>query len=176
MIENNIYQTDRILLRRFLPEDIDAIHEMRSDADFMEHLSEPESREQVVSWIEYVSSFWQFNAGVWAVILKETQETIGWCSVWSLLEFPMGEMEIGYAINKRYAGKGFATEVARFAVNYTFQVRKAKRVNAVATPTNFASHRIMEKLGMKQAGQRFLPRYNMEMVYYSISLDEYNPQ
>lgn len=174
MSENERYETRRLILRRFVSEDLDAIYKLRSNADFMKHLSQAESPEEVSSWIEYVSKFWQYKAGFWAVVLKETEETIGWCHSWTLLEFPMGEMEICYAISPEYAGKGLATEAARVALDYAFNVRKAEKVNAVAMPTNYGSHRIMEKLGMHRSGQMFFPSYNMEMIYYSISLEEYS--
>jgi len=173
MTNANSFETENLLLRHFTSNDVDPIYELRSDAEFMQHLTPIESREGVVSWIEYFSSYWKFNAGFWAVVLKETNETIGWSGSWSQLEFEIGKMEIGYAIAKKYAGKGFATEAARVALDYTFKVRSAERVFALATPGNTASHRIMEKLGMQVEGQQFFTSYNMEMIYYAISREEF---
>ena len=166
---NEYFETERLILRRFQAEDQDAICALRSDSEFMKYLARTETREESNSWIEYVSRFWKYNAGFWAVVLKETNETIGWCGSWSLLEFEIGKMEIGAAIAKKYAGRNLATEALRVALDYTFTVRGAEKVYALRTPNNVASHRITEKLGMQLEGQRFFPSYKMEMVYHAIT-------
>lgn len=170
---NDLYETERLILRRLTVEDTDAIFAMRSDHDFMRHLTKCETREEARDWIEFVSSYWKYNAGFWAVVHKETNQTIGWCGTWTLLEFEPGVMEIGYAIVKEFEGKGLATEAAKFALRYAFETRQALAVNAVATAENYGSHRIMQKLGMRFGGKQFFPAYNMEMVYYAISRAEY---
>lgn len=173
MTDDNVFETERLILRQFVSEDAHAIFRLRSDSEFMQHLRRAESREESDSWMEYVSSFWRFNAGFWAVVLKETHETIGWSGTWSQLEFEIGKMEIGYAIAKKYWGKGLATEAAHVARDYTFRVRGAEKIYALAAPENIASHRIMGKLGMQIEGQRFFSSYNTEMVYYAINREQF---
>ncbi len=170
---NDFYSTERLILRRLTNEDTDAIFAMRSDAEFMRHLTRCETREEARAWIEFVSSFWKYNAGFWAVVYKESGATIGWCGTWTLLEFEPGVVEIGYAIAKEFEGRGLATEAAKFALNYAFEIRRAVAVNAVATAENYGSQRIMQKLGMRFGGKQFFPAYNKEMVYYSVSRADY---
>ncbi len=173
MIANDMYETERLILRRFGDEDRDAIYRLRSNPEFMQYLTRVESREESGFWIEYFSRFWKYNAGFWAVVLKETGETVGWCGTWSLLEFEIGKMEIGAAIAKKYSGRNLATEALQVALEYTFNVRGAENVYALRTPNNLASHRITEKLGMRLEGQRFFPSYKKEMVYHAITREEF---
>lgn len=169
-----IIETERLRLRRFVETDVDAINRLRADADFMRHLGNAESRDETASWLRYVSGFWQYNAGFWAVVSKETNQTIGWSGTWSLLEFDIGTVEIGYAVGREFWGGGLATEAAQAALAFAFEVRRAEAVCAVAAPENAASLRVMQKLGMRFGGKRFFPAYNREMVFHRIARAEYN--
>lgn len=162
-------ETERLLLRAFVAEDFEAIHKLRSDAEFMKYLRRDETRSESMEWIKNASSYWKFGIGFWAAVLKETNETIGWCGVWLQAEFEKDEMEIGYAIAKKHGGKGLATEAAKFALEYAFSLHGVDRIYALATPENAASQQVMKKLGMQKTGQQFISAYEKEMVCYKIA-------
>lgn len=166
-------ETERLILRRFTDADADAIAAMRGDAAFMRFIKKPESRRDAVDWMQMVSRYWDTDGfGFWAVVLKETDETIGWSGSWSLWETK--EVEIGFAIAPPFWGRGLATEAAEVALEYSFETRRAARTVAVAMPENYASRRVMEKLGMSLEGQKFFRSYGLELVYYSMTQQEYN--
>lgn len=165
-------ETQRLILRRFEDADADAIYAMRSDAEFMRFIKQPESRKQAVGWMRMVSRYWETdNFGFWAVVEKRSGETIGWSGTWNLWE--TGEKEIGFAIARKFWGRGFATEAASVALRYSFENRKAEKTVAVAIPENAASRRVMEKLGMKPEQQRYFGSYGLELICYSITKEEY---
>jgi ribosomal-protein-alanine N-acetyltransferase len=138
----------------------------------MRYIKPPESRKDAISWMQMVSRYWDTDGfGFWAVVLKETNETIGWSGTWSLWE--TNEVEIGFAIAPRYWGQGLATEAAQVALQYSFEKRFAAKTIAVAMPENYASRRVMEKLGMFLQGQKFFRSYGLELVYYSITQQDY---
>lgn len=166
------FETERLILRRFADEDVDAIHKMRSDAEFMRFIHKTESRSQAKNWINMVSRYWETSGfGFWAVVSKETNETIGWSGTWNLAE--TSEPEIGFAIAKAFWGKGLATEAANFALKYTFEKRHARKVVAVTMPENAASRRVMEKIGMSFESQIYYKSYGLELALYAMTRTDF---
>jgi RimJ/RimL family protein N-acetyltransferase len=165
-------ETERLILRRFCDADVDAIAAMRADARFMRFIKTVETRRETVAWMRMVSERWtRENLGFWALVLKDTGATIGWSGTWQLWE--TNEPEIGFAVAREFWGKGFATEAAQFALQFTFENRKAERTIAVAMPENAASRRVLEKLGMRFMQTRYFGSYGLTLVYYGITKNEY---
>ena len=166
-----ILETERLLLRRFTANDIDAVFAMRSDADLMRFIRAPQTdRKEAESWINLVSSRWESERiGFCAVIEKASQQFVGWCGLWRLKE--TDETEVGYALVKDFRGKGFASEAAEAFLVYGFEVLLLKEIVAVARPENRASRAVMERIGMSyDYTGRF---YESDLAHYSITREEF---
>jgi ribosomal-protein-alanine N-acetyltransferase len=163
-------ETERLLLRKMNKNDIDSIFAMRSDTDVMRYIREPQNRQESANWIELVSSKWKTHKiGFCAVILKETNELIGWCGLWVLAE--TGEIEVGYAIMKKFWQQGFAYETAKAFLDYGFNQLNLPKIVAVGKPENTGSRKVMEKLGMKF--DHIGKYYELDLVHYTITKDEF---
>jgi ribosomal-protein-alanine N-acetyltransferase len=165
-----MFETDRLILRPLVEKDIDAIYAMRSDREVMRFIREPQNRNESISWIELVSSRWETERiGFCAVVDKQTDAFLGWCGTWRLKE--TGEFEIGYAIGRKFWGKGYAPEAALKLLDYAFETLNSDVIVAVALPENTASRRVMEKLGMSYdyTGEF----YERSLVHYSITKLKY---
>ncbi len=165
-----MFETERLILRKFDEPDADAIFAMRSDRDVMRFIREPQNRNETLNWLKLVSRYWKTEKiGFCAMIEKTTNKFIGWCGLWRLKE--TGELEIGYAIAREFWGNGFATEAARKFLGYGFDELNFEKIVAVAAPENRASRRVMEKLGMTfdHIG-RF---YERDLAHYSILKKDY---
>ena len=105
-------ETERLFLRRFSENDIDAVFAMRSDADVMQFIREPQTnRSEAESWVKLVSSRWDTDKiGFCALFEKSSGKFIGWCGLWRLKE--TDETEVGYALVRDFQGKGYATEAS----------------------------------------------------------------
>lgn len=163
-------ETKRLILRRLDETDVDAIYAMRSDADVMRFIREPQSYNESANWVKLVSSRWAGeNIGFCAIIEKSSNEFAGWCGLWQLKE--TGEIEIGYAVAREFWGKGYATETANEFLTYAFEKLQLEKIAAVAQPENAASRRVMEKLGMRYdyTGEF----YGRDLVHYSITREEF---
>ena len=164
-------ETGRLFLRKFNENDIDLVFAMRSDADLMRFIREPQAnRAEAESWVKLVSSRWAAEKiGFCAVIEKSSKQFIGWCGLWRLKE--TDEVEIGYALIKDFRGRGYATEASEAFLIYGFETLNLKEIVAVARPENRASWRVMEKLGMTyDYTGKF---YERDLVHYSISREEF---
>ncbi len=63
-----------------------------------------------------------------------------------------GAVEIGYGIVSEYRRRGFATEVARGLLAHAFADQAVDRVIAETLPELFGSIRVLEKIGLRLAG------------------------
>ena len=63
-------------------------------------------------------------------------------------------IKVGYTIDPRFQGRGYATEAVKALVDYAFTTLDADIVRAYAGAENTPSIRVMEKVGM-----RFMERF-----------------
>ena len=77
--------------------------------------------------------------------------------------------ELGWIVNKRYWGRGFAAEAARALVDHFSTHFAVNHFIAHCDADNVASWRIMEKLGMERTGS-YGGRRNRSAVQDSIEL------
>ena len=144
-------ETPRLFLRQWTPEDREPFYRINSDPRVMEHfpgtLSRSES-EQLIVGIE--SHFARHGFGLFAAELRETRQFIGFIGI-SIPAFDapfMPAVEIGWRLDPAFWNRGLATEGARAVLRYAFDVLELKEVVSFTVPDNFASRRVMEKLGM----------------------------
>lgn len=148
-------ETDRLRLRLCVPEDIDALYDIRSRADVNRYLySAAMSREEVQAKLdERISKYSRLvepgDSLLLAVERKDTGEMIGDVS-FNWLPGEHQQVEIGYVLHPGHHGQGFATEAARPLLRVAFEVVKAHRVIGRLDGRNAASGRVLAKLGMRQ--------------------------
>jgi RimJ/RimL family protein N-acetyltransferase len=78
--------------------------------------------------------------------------------------------DIGYSLLPDYRGQGFALEAARAVVSQARDRLGLERLNAIVAPTNGASIRLLEKLGMQEQGAVRMPGEDEDIALYSLSL------
>jgi ribosomal-protein-alanine N-acetyltransferase len=59
---------------------------------------------------------------------------------------------VGYAISKKYRGKGFATKIIKKAILFVKRKIKIHAIEATVDPKNIASKKTLEKIGFKSVG------------------------
>ena len=148
----NVLETERLLLRHFTTEDAADNYRIYTDPDNMRFMGRrPDSvqfeREHI---LKHITNYYEKHGfGLWAVILKENKRLIGRCGlIYQQIEGAQ-ELEVSYLIDKKYWGKGLASEAVRATVRLAFEEYKFPRVVAVINPENVASVRVAEKVGMK---------------------------
>jgi len=74
---------------------------------------------------------------------------IGYCGLFFFPDIEgQAEVEIGYRLARSVWGKGYATEAAKAVRDYAFNVLRLERLIAMIDPSNIASIRVAEKIGM----------------------------
>ena len=76
---------------------------------------------------------------------------------------------MGYILDDRFWGKGYAAEGAQACLNYAFSVLHAPRVIADIRPENTASRRVAARLGMQEEGvfDKFYYGKHMPHIIYA---------
>lgn len=163
-------ETERLLLRRFSLADVDEIYAIYCKYEVMKYVGGIRTRGQVENYIEMMLKSWQKNQfGMWAISWKNEAKILGDGGL-SFLDKTL-EIEVGYVLDKPYWNLGLATEVAQASLRYGFEFLNLEKIVAVANPKNFASRRVMEKVGMRYEKDAF--HYRTNVVYYSISKSDY---
>ena len=166
-------ETERLFLRVFKPEDLDARHVIKNDPDVYEYLPPyytPPTREKVGEAIALSIQRWREKGlGEFAVIERVSGDLIGYCGLMNLDKTE--EIEIYYGFPKKYWGKGYATEAARAVLKFAFGKAKLAQVVGVTNPENIASQKVLQKIGLKYQGQ--ITCYQMDCSYFRISRDEF---
>ena len=144
-------ETDRLILREWLPEDLAPFIALNKDPRVMECmpklLTEAESTE-LANKIR--TRFEKQGFGLFACVIKDTGEFIGYVGL-NMPEFEAHFtpcVEIGWRLAYHAWGKGYASEAARAVLQVGFEKFVLDEIVAFTVPTNIRSRRVMEKIGM----------------------------
>lgn len=138
-------------MREMTQEDFPALCRIMQDEEVMYAYEGAFNEEEVQGWLDRQRMRYQkLGFGLWAVVLKESNEMIGQCGLtmqpWKEEEV----LEIGYLFQRAFWHKGYAAEAARGCKKYAFEVLKAKEVCSIIRDTNTASRRVALRNGMEK--------------------------
>ncbi|MDD3244236.1 MAG: GNAT family N-acetyltransferase [Eubacteriales bacterium] len=176
-----LLETDRLLLRRFRPQDSQAVFQnWTSDQRVTEFLRWPthetvDTAQRVVQM--WVDGYAHDNFYQWAIVLKNGSDApIGTIGVAEQNE-DLGIVQIGYCVGSRWWHQGIASEAFAGILPFLFEQVKANRIEAQHDPCNPNSGKVMMKCGLKYEGTlREADQSNRGVVdaaVYSILAREY---
>lgn len=140
-----VLETGRLLFRDHTLDDLEPFCAMEADPEVRRWVGgAPRTREAAErKFREVYLLLVRDRMGMWATVLKENGQYIGYCGV-----YPNdGEASLGYHLARPYWGRGLATEAARAFVDFGFRELKLPRIVAMVEVGNDASKHILEKLG-----------------------------
>lgn len=150
-----VLKTPRLLLREIMPEDAEAIFEIRRDYEVTRlNTGEPLQRvEQAAALIRSIRAGYAEQSELrWGITLKNrTDVVIGMCgyNYWVCRDF---RACVGYDLARAYWGRGIMTEAMRAVIEFGFEEMELNRIEADASAENIASIRVLEKLGFQREG------------------------
>ena len=169
-----VLETDRLILRTWIQEDIDKLAVMNMDPRVMEYFPSTQDYQTTVKLIKHSNNlFNQHGFCLYATELKETGEMIGFVGL-NIPDFEIPNfkpiqkpiVEMGWRLAFEYWGKGYATEGAKAVLDQGFNTLNLKEIVAFTPFNNLRSRRVMEKIGLK---------HNEKDDYDAKSFDENNP-
>lgn len=149
-------ETDRLILRRFLYEDADAMYKnWASDNEVTKYLMWPTHTRLEISQNvtqDWVNSYSNESYYQWAIVLKDNgDEPIGCIGLVNVKE-DISMVHIGYCIGRCWWHKGITSEALKGVMDYLFNVVEVNRIESRHDPRNPNSGKVMEKCGMKYEG------------------------
>lgn len=179
MLSMPILETDRLIIRPFVLDDLDDVHrlldiELGDDTAARDMAALRSARERWLRWTalgyDELAGLFQPPYGDRAVTLRDSGAIVGACGLVPLLA-PFGQLremssadkaddarapqanstEVGlyYAISPSVRRKGYATEAARALIDYALGDLRLHRIAAGTTYDNTASIGVMRRLGMR---------------------------
>jgi ribosomal-protein-alanine N-acetyltransferase len=149
---NRIIATDRIFLRPFCIADIEPFAKICSNPKVMRYIGDGKPvgldiiAEKIPEWIKLYENQ---KYGLMALVLKETNELIGFCGLIHQTVDGAEYIELGYRLAEAYWGKGIATEAALAVKDYAFNTLNIPMLISIIHHQNDASKRVAKKVGME---------------------------
>jgi RimJ/RimL family protein N-acetyltransferase len=149
--------TDRLRIRDFSLDDLDALTNLWSDPDVEGWMTDhgPRTPEGVMRWlydtISYNDERPQESRNC-SLIEFSSGNVVGWIGIGPSSTGPPDEYNFAYALLPGYRGIGYGTEALIAVIDYCFKELKVKRFCGETAVGNVASERVMIKAGMHKTG------------------------
>jgi RimJ/RimL family protein N-acetyltransferase len=143
--------TERLLLRQWRDNDLKPFAALNADSEVMRYFPAPLTPAQSDEFARYVyATIDRQGWGLWAVEVRGGAPFIGFVG----LNRPSFEahftpaVEVGWRLDKRHWGHGYATEAASASLTFAFEQLHLAEVVSFTTAANEPSRRVMQRLGM----------------------------
>ena len=175
-----ILTTERLLLRDFVETDWRAVLAYQQDPLYLRYDKwTSRTGEEVREFIQVFLDHQKQSPRIkfqFAITLKSDGQLIGNCGVRrNSSESPEGDM--GYELDPKHWGNGYATEAARAVMQFGFSRMNLRRISAWCVAENVGSARVLEKLGMQLKARRRKHQYFKgrwwNTLSYEISYEEW---
>ncbi len=164
-------ETERLYLREMEQSDYESLCRIMQDEKTMHAYEGAFSDEEVQGWLNrQIKRYNEHGFGLWAVILKETDEMIGQCGL-TMQHWKEDEvLEIGYLFERKHWHKGYAAEAAKACKAYAFETLNTPEVYSIIRDTNTASQNVAVRNGMtiKDRGIKHFRGIDMPHYLYSV--------
>lgn len=147
-------ETERLILRAIMPEDVESIFDIFSKEEIMKYygMYPIETTEQAEKLIHNLNCCFEKNIGIrWAIVLKKDNKLIGTCGYHNWNK-PHSRAEIGYELSDDYWGQGFMKEVLKAVIPFGFDNMDLNRIEALVYPENTSSNMLLKKIGFEKEG------------------------
>ena len=134
MTTRSILETERLILREFTLDDVEAFFELCTNPDVTRYTGDGgvASLEQARGFLlDYpIADYRKYGFGRWACVLKSSGVVIGFAGLKYLED--VKEVDIGYRFLPAYWGIGLATEACRPTLEYGFARQGCWRAHIAA--------------------------------------------
>jgi beta-phosphoglucomutase-like phosphatase (HAD superfamily)/RimJ/RimL family protein N-acetyltransferase len=145
-----IATTDRLIIRELTVEDITNMYHIYQNPEVKKYIDNLDDYleieiEKHKAYIKNVYEF--FGYGLWGVFNRENGELIGRCGIQNREIDGKVEIEIGYLLDQKHWGLGYAMECTRAVLLYTFEYLGINRVVAQIHKMNTRSINLAKRMG-----------------------------
>ena len=174
-----VLETERLILRKFLPRDADDMYEYSSNPETTKFLTwlPHESLVYTKEYLRFIIKKYKTGEFLdWGITLKSNGKFIGTCGFTSV-DFENSRAEIGYVLNPSYQKNGYAVEAVKRVLDYSFYDLEFNRVEAKVMEGNEPSISLLKKIGMRHEGtfkkELYIKGEFKNIMHFAICREEY---
>lgn len=166
-----ILETERLFLREMKQSDFQDLAEILKNPKVMYAYEHDFSDNDVQIWLDrQIRRYTKYGFGLWAIILKSTNEMIGQAGLTMQPYKNIEVFEIGYLLKENFWHNGYAREAARGCKKYAFEHLKKDKVYSIIKANNLSSIKVAESIGMHKEDEFITQYYNGDMLHYLYSV------
>lgn len=158
-----VLETERLILRKPAPQDIQMLYEIRSDAETMQYIPRPlaKTMEDAADLLNMIIGFIDRNEKInWSITEKGNDTMLG------MIGYPNFKpenyrAEVGYVLHKDYLRRGITQQALLAVLDYGFTSMGLHSIEAIIRPQNEASIALVEKVGFTREA------YFRDYVYHN---------
>jgi RimJ/RimL family protein N-acetyltransferase len=148
-----VLETPRLVLRRLVPDDLDALSVLHAQESFWHYpFRRGQTRDETRRFLERTSELYdRESVALAAVVLRANGELMGWAglSIPCFLPEVLPAVEVGWRLGQQFWGLGYATEAGRAWVNHGFEDHGLEEILSIYQAENVASAAVMSRLGFR---------------------------
>jgi ribosomal-protein-alanine N-acetyltransferase len=150
-IMTTITQTQRIIIREFILDELDIYLNHFAGEEFLRYIPKRTREQRINIFNTAINNYSESKTtGIWGMFNKVDGSFIGSCLLRPFEDNP-SILELGYSIEQHLWGQGFASEMAAGMVAHAFAKNTIIEVVAITSLPNIASQRVLEKAGLLRA-------------------------
>ena len=166
-----ILETERLYLREMNQSDFEDLAEILQNPRVMYAYEHDFSDNDVQEWLDrQITRYKKYGFGLWAVILKSTDEMIGQAGLTMQPYKDTEVLEIGYLLKEIFWHHGYASEAANGCKKYAFEQLNRDKVYSIIKSDNYASMKVTKSMGMKKEDEFVTQYYNGDMLHFLYSI------
>ena len=148
-------ETERLLMREWRGEDLDAYAAIYADPEVTRFLGGPVDRTDAWRRMALMAGHWVVRGyGNWVLERREDGRMIGRAGLWQPEGWP--GLEVGWLLARDAWGHGYATEAGAASCDWARRELGAPEIISIIALANTASRRVAERLGMTVREERVL--------------------
>ena len=173
-----VLETERLTLRGWRDDDLDALAAVNADPEVMRYIMDGSvrDRQESAEGLRRMMRGWaEHGFGLFAVQVRATGTLAGWAglAVPEFLPEVLPAVEIGWRLDRRFWGHGYATEAAAAALRFGFADLGLDRVVSIRHVDNTRSARVMAKLGIAYEFSTVVPANGQPVAVHAITRRQY---
>jgi RimJ/RimL family protein N-acetyltransferase len=162
--------TDRLLLRQWRDEDVEPLHEIYEQPEYLETMP-AKTLNETRAQLDWLRRAWAEDGYCqWAACDRESGCLIGRVGLQCHNDWPLADRpvpEVGWVLHRDFWGRGLATEGGRADVEaWREHLPADPRLYSFALPTNRRSRAVMARLGLTHRGEAHWHGY--DVVWYAL--------
>jgi RimJ/RimL family protein N-acetyltransferase len=139
-------ETERLRLRAWRENDLDAFAHIAADPEVMRFLGGPMTRSDAWRTMSNITGHWALRGhGAWALERKSDGALLGWVGIQRPEGWPGAE--IVWTLGRPHWKQGYATEAAKASLNWGFKTMPFSQIISLIDAENHASQNVAKRLG-----------------------------